>query len=127
MHGSPDPHAQIGTLHVAGALNERPDDDGAVGNRHARWVCGLIGAWEPDDGRDAENQAWIRDSWERLEPFTSGNYINFQTADESEDRIRASYGENYERLLELKRAMTRTTCPVEPEPPGVTVDAVEPS
>jgi FAD/FMN-containing dehydrogenase len=99
----PIPHAQIGTLHVAGALNDRPGDDGAVGNRHARWVCGLIGAWEPGDGRDAENQAWIRDSWKRLEPFTSGNYINFQTADEGADRIRQSYGANYDRLLELKR------------------------
>jgi FAD/FMN-containing dehydrogenase len=98
----PIPHAQIGTLHVAGALNEHPGDDGAVGNRHARWVCGLIGAWEPGDGRDAESQAWIRSSWERLEPFTSGNYINFQTADEDQDRIRASYGDNYERLVELK-------------------------
>jgi FAD/FMN-containing dehydrogenase len=99
----PVPHAQIGTLHVAGALNEQAGDDGAVGNRHARWVCGLIGAWEPDEARDAEYQAWIRDSWRRLEPFTSGNYINFQTADEGEERIRASYGENYERLVELKR------------------------
>jgi FAD/FMN-containing dehydrogenase len=99
----PIPHAQIGTLHVAGALNERSGEDGAVGNRHARWICGLIGAWEPRDGGDAENQAWIRDAWERLEPFTSGNYINFQTADEGQDRIRASYGENYERLVELKR------------------------
>jgi FAD/FMN-containing dehydrogenase len=99
----PIPHAQIGTLHVAGALNERDGDDGAVGNRHARWVCGLIGAWDPDDGRDAEYQGWIRESWTRLEPFTSGNYINFQTPDEGEDRIRASYGENYDRLLELKR------------------------
>ena len=38
-------------------------------------------------------------------PFsTGGNYINFQTADEGEDRIRASYGANYARLAEIKRA-----------------------
>jgi FAD/FMN-containing dehydrogenase len=99
----PVPHAQIGTLHLAGALNERDGDDGAVGNRHAHWATGLIGAWEPG-GPDEEYRAWIRSSWERIAPFTSGNYINFQTPDESEDRIRESYGANYERLLELKRA-----------------------
>ena len=98
----PIPGAQVGTLHLAGALNDRAGDDGAVGNRHARWACGLIGAWEPDDGRDAEYREWIRASWTRVEPFTKGSYINFQTPDEGEERIRASYGANYERLLDLK-------------------------
>ena len=47
----------------------------------------------------------MRDAWDALRPFsTGGNYINFQTADEGEDRIRATYGANYERLLEVKRS-----------------------
>ena len=33
---------------------------------------------------------------------TGGSYINFQTADEGEDRIRAAYGDSYERLVEVK-------------------------
>ena len=35
---------------------------------------------------------------------TGGNYINFQTADEGEERIRATYGANYDRLMAVKRA-----------------------
>jgi hypothetical protein len=31
----PIPGAELGFLHVAGAVNERPEDDGAVGNRDA--------------------------------------------------------------------------------------------
>ncbi len=38
-----------------------------------------------------------------LEPFAnSGVYINVLTDDETEERIRASYGVNYERLVALK-------------------------
>ena len=45
----------------------------------------------------------MRDAWERVRAFsTGGNYINFQTADEDDDRIRATYGANYDRLVEIK-------------------------
>ena len=47
----PITHAQIGVLHVGGALNEFADDDGAVGNRDARYVLGVIGMWEPGEAR----------------------------------------------------------------------------
>jgi FAD/FMN-containing dehydrogenase len=99
----PIPRAQVGTLHLAGALNDHAGDDGAVGNRDARYVCGLIGVWEPDEAVDDEFRQWVRDGWERLQPFsTGGNYINFQTADEDESRIRATYGANYDRLVAVK-------------------------
>lgn len=101
----PIPLAQIGILHPGGALNEHEDDDGVVGNRDARYVYGLIGAWAPDEPRADEYVRWIRDGFERVRPFgTGGSYINFQTADEGEDRIRAAYGANYDRLMEIKRA-----------------------
>lgn len=33
---------------------------------------------------------------------TGGTYINFLTDEEREERIRAAYGENYDRLVEVK-------------------------
>jgi len=98
------PGAELGFLHLAGALNERDADDGAVGNRDARFVIGANAMWEPGEpGADAFPQ-WIRDAWARLRPFsTGGNYINFQTADEDEARVRATYGGNFHRLVEVKR------------------------
>ena len=101
----PNPLGQLGVLHIGGALNEREPDDGAVGNRDARYVCGLIGAWAPGEPQADAYRDWVRAAWERVRPFgTGGNYINFQSADEGEDRIRASYGANYERLMAIKRA-----------------------
>jgi FAD/FMN-containing dehydrogenase len=100
----PIPRAFLGLLHLDGALNERAGDDGVVGNRDARYVAGAIGIWERDEPRGAEFQDWVRAAGERIRPFsTGGSYINFQAADEGDDRIRASYGPNFERLLEVKR------------------------
>jgi FAD/FMN-containing dehydrogenase len=46
----------------------------------------------------------VRDAWARLRRFSTGaTYVNFQTADEGPDRIRATYGANYDRLAAVKR------------------------
>ena len=101
----PMPRTQLGLLHLGGALNEHAWDDGAVGNRDARFACGVIGIWEAGHAEAEAYERWIRDAYERIRPFTTGgSYINFQTADEGGDRIRAAYGANYDRLVALKRA-----------------------
>lgn len=99
------PGAELGWLHVGGAINDHAEDDGAVGNRDARYIGGANGMWEPDEPRAAEFRRWIRDARQRCRPFGTGRtYINFQTADEPDDRVRASYGSNYDRLTQIKHA-----------------------
>jgi FAD/FMN-containing dehydrogenase len=100
----PIPEAELGVLHLSGALNERPADDGAVGNRDARYVLGVNGMWAPDEPGAGRFRQWVRDAGARLRPWSTGaTYINFQTADEGDDRVRATYGANYDRLVEVKR------------------------
>ncbi len=100
----PIPGGELGFLHLAGALNERDSDDGAIGNRDARFVLGVKGMWAPDEPNADRFRQWIRDTWERLRPFSTGaTYINFQTAEEGEERIRATYGANFRRLVEIKK------------------------
>jgi FAD/FMN-containing dehydrogenase len=89
-------------IHLAGSLNERADDDGAVGNRDARYMTAFAGQWPADAPHD-EHVAWVREAWESIRPFsTGGNYLNFQTADEDSERVRATYGTNFDRLVEVK-------------------------
>jgi FAD/FMN-containing dehydrogenase len=98
------PEAKVGLLHLEGALNERDDDDGAVGNRDVRFAVGINGRWQPRDPNADAHLQWVRDGGQRVQPFTLGRtYINFQTEDESDARVRVSYGANYDRLVEVKR------------------------
>ena len=99
----PSPMSEVGVLHLAGALNERAEDDGAVGNRDARYVVGVKGMWTPGDGQATQFSDWVRAGGDRVRPFGTGRtYVNFQTADEPAARVRASYGTNYARLAAVK-------------------------
>jgi FAD/FMN-containing dehydrogenase len=100
----PIPDAMVGFLQLDGALNERDEDDGAVGNRDARFAMGVNGMWEAGEPNADAFQQWVRDGWARVRPFSTGRtYINFQAADEGDERIRAAYGGNFDRLLEVKQ------------------------
>ena len=102
--GCPAPEAQLGILHLGGALNERPEDDGAVGNRDARFAIGANGMWAPGDPGAETFERWVRDAGNRLRSFSTGReYVNFQAADERDRRAGNAYGPNLARLLEVKR------------------------
>jgi FAD/FMN-containing dehydrogenase len=91
-------------FHIGGALNDHVEDDGAVGNRYARFLSGFSGVW-PTHVPDDEHVAWVRRSWEAIRPFsTGGNYVNFQLADDTDGRTVAAYGKNFERLQQIKAA-----------------------
>ncbi|HEX9411713.1 MAG TPA: FAD-binding oxidoreductase, partial [Actinomycetota bacterium] len=76
------PLSQSIIFHFAGALNEHEEDDGAVGNRDARFVSGFNGTWPPDAPGDP-HVTWVREAWQAIRPFsTGGNYVNFQVAED---------------------------------------------
>ncbi len=97
------PHSGIIYFPLDGALNQLPEDHSAAGNRDAAAVLNITASWErPED--DNVNIEWARQTWRDMHRFsTGGTYINFQTLDEGDDRIRAAYGDNYAQLVEVKR------------------------
>jgi FAD/FMN-containing dehydrogenase len=47
---------------------------------------------------------WARAAWEDMRQFsTGGTYVNFLNEEETGDRIQDAYGNNFERLGEIKR------------------------
>ena len=97
------PHAMSVVFPIGGAINERAADDGAVGNRDARFITGFSGTWATDDPRDDVHIAWVRESWDRIRPFsTGGNYVNFHLAEDGDARTAEAYGANYHRLRRAK-------------------------
>jgi FAD/FMN-containing dehydrogenase len=98
------PRSEAMIVHIGGAVNEKADDDGAVGNRDARYVAWFDAVWQPGDSGD-EHVAWARDAWDGIRRFsTGGNYVNFQTGDDNDHRVHATYGSNFERLVKVKKA-----------------------
>lgn len=96
------PHSAILLFPIDGAISHVPDDHSAVGNRDAALVLNVAAGWDEPAG-DVVNTEWARAAWSDLRRFsTGGTYINFQTGDEGDDRIRAAYGRNYDRLVAVK-------------------------
>ena len=97
------PANQIVLFHVAGAINEHAEDDGAIGNREAAFACVIQAMWPGDSPAGEANRDWVRSAWQALKAYsTGGNYVNFQTADESDERTAESYRDNYKRLETIK-------------------------
>jgi FAD/FMN-containing dehydrogenase len=88
---------------LGGAYARVPEDQTAFGgSRQTRWAFN-IAAIAADRDALAHDRIWVRDFWAALRPHanSSGSYINF-LADDDEGRIRASYGEKYDRLAAIK-------------------------
>jgi hypothetical protein len=73
------------------------------GARDATWSMVIAGI-APDPAKASALKSWGRAYWEAVHPHNLGGaYVNFMSDDEGADRIKASYGENYDRLLAVKR------------------------
>ena len=96
------PHSAVILFQLGGALNRISQEHSAAGNRDARYVLNLAGAWErPED--DAANIAWARDAWSDMRRHsTGGTYINFLTEDDGAERTEAALGSALDRLGRIK-------------------------
>jgi FAD/FMN-containing dehydrogenase len=98
------PNNAIVVFPLRGALNQLPMDHSAVGNRDAAWVLNITASWD-DPAQDDPNIEWARTAWQQMRSFsTGGTYINFLTEEEGDERVRAAYGQNYERLVAIKKS-----------------------
>lgn len=88
---------------LGGAVARVSEDATAYSNRSAQHNLNIVGAWEMNDPDPERHVAWVRQTWEAMQPFACGAYVNFMS-DEPADRLRAVYGsEKYDRLVALKR------------------------
>ena len=96
------PHSAVVLFQIEGALNDLGEGHSPVGNRDARYVLNVTGAWD-QAADDAANIEWTRQAWTDMKSYsTGGNYINFQTEDESSQRIEAALGKGLTRLAQVK-------------------------
>ena len=102
MTAAPSVYVGGSFTRVGGKTRQHPLSHSPVGNRDAEFVLNITGAWEKAED-DAANIQWARATWSDMRRFsTGGTYINFLTEDDGEDRVRAAYGANHDRLVEAK-------------------------
>jgi FAD/FMN-containing dehydrogenase len=93
------------TVHIYpinGACHRVASDATAFAYRDANFATVIAGMW-PDPAQNDANTRWVRDYYDATAPLSEeGGYVNFMAADDQE-RIKANYKGNYERLVGVKR------------------------
>jgi FAD/FMN-containing dehydrogenase len=102
-HGAKMPTLQS-SMHlypVNGAAHRVGAADTAWSYRDAIWSEVIVGV-DPDPANREAITDWAKAYWDALHPYGAGGaYVNFMM-DEGEDRVRATYRGNYERLAAVK-------------------------
>ncbi len=92
------------TMHlypVDGAAHDASSSDTAWSYRDATWATVYAGV-DPDPANAETVKRWTVDYFEALHPHSAGGaYVNMMM-DEGQERVRASYRENYDRLARVK-------------------------
>ena len=97
----PTPLSQMHLYPVSGAAGRVKKDATPWAYRDAKYAGVIVGV-DPDPSNATKITKWCKDYWEALHPFSSGGaYLNF-IMNEGQDRIKASYKHNYDRLTEIK-------------------------
>jgi FAD/FMN-containing dehydrogenase len=103
-HGSqlPTLHSTMHLYPVNGAAHKAGKNDTPWGYRNALWSQVIVGV-DPDPANKDRITSWAKEYWEALHPYGAGGaYVNFMMEGEGEDRIRATYQGNFDRLVEIK-------------------------
>ncbi len=100
----PTMHSTMHLYPVDGAVNRVGPSETAWAYRDATFSQVIAGV-DPDPARAGDLKRWTVAYAEALQPCTVGAaYVNFMMGDEGEDRLRATYGDNYDRLRRVKAA-----------------------
>ena len=98
----PTPLSQMHLYPISGAASRVAKDETPWAYRDAMYAGVIVGV-DPEPANANKITTWCKDYWEALHPYSSGGvYLNF-IMNEGQDRIKASYKHNYDRLTKIKK------------------------
>jgi len=99
----PSPMSAILLEHFHGAVTRVPVAAAAVPHREEGFNLLIPAVWT-DPAATEENVAWARSTYDSVRPYLADRrWLNYLDDDDSADAVRAAYGPNYDRLVEVKR------------------------
>jgi FAD/FMN-containing dehydrogenase len=88
---------------IDGAAHQAGRHDTAFSYRDANWAEVIVGV-DPDPANAGRITNWCREYFDALHPYSAGGaYVNFMM-DEGQERVQASFRDNYARLAQVKAA-----------------------
>jgi FAD binding domain/Berberine and berberine like len=88
---------------IDGAVHRIGKHETAWNCRDATWSMVIAGI-DPNPQKAGPVTQWTKAYWEAVHPFDLGGaYPNFMMDDEGDARLKATYGDNYARLVALKQ------------------------
>jgi hypothetical protein len=103
----PTPHSTMHLYPIDGAAHRVGKQETAFSYRDAKWAEVIVGV-DPDPRHSERIIGWTKSYWDALHPHSAGGaYVNF-LMDEGQERIKATYRDNYLRLSEIKRRFDPT-------------------
>jgi FAD binding domain/Berberine and berberine like len=88
---------------IDGAVHRIGKEETAWNCRDATWSMVIAGI-DPDPQKAGPITRWTKAYWEAVHPFDLGGaYPNFMMDDEGDQRLKATYGDNYARLAAVKK------------------------
>jgi FAD/FMN-containing dehydrogenase len=98
----PSMHSTMHLYPINGAASRVGKSDTAWNYRDATWAQVMVGV-DPDSANNEKTISWTKSYYDALHPYSAGGaYVNFLMGDEGEDRVKKTYGDNYERLVAIK-------------------------
>jgi FAD/FMN-containing dehydrogenase len=99
---APSPMSAMVIEHFHGAVCRVGVSDTAVPHRHPGYNLGIFSEWT-DRATTDQNIAWARETYAAIEPYRAQlRYVNYLDEDDVGEAVRAAYGPNYDRLVEVK-------------------------
>ena len=94
----------IAAFQLGGAITDIGEDETAYSFRDAEHVININTQWQ-NNSESEKHIGWARKTQQLTAPYSMGSgYINFASADETQERVAATYGQKkYEKLVNLKR------------------------
>ncbi len=94
-------HAHVPDRRSRARRRRRPTRPGATAT--PSWAQVMVGV-DPDPAQKDLLRRWAVGYWEALHPYSAGGaYVNFMM-DEGQERVQATYRDNYPRLAQVKAA-----------------------
>ncbi len=103
-HGAklPTMHSTMHLYPIDGTAHRVGKNDTAFSYRDADWAEVIVGV-DPDPANQGKITKWCKDYFDALHPYSAGGaYVNFMM-EEGQERVQASFRDNYSRLETVKK------------------------